>query len=511
VTVPVTVTSVSVTANPSSITTAQTSQCSATVTGTGAYSSAVTWTATGGTITSAGVFTPSGAGTASCIANSTQAGYTNVSGSAPIAVTVPVTVTSVVASCNPSELQLPIPGASSAPTSQCTANVKGTGPYNSGVTWTASAGTINTVGLFTPSDLTTTSTVTITAVSAQDGTTSGSTTITVYPITNLCPPGGNPAVVLAPVTADYVYGVACNVDPTRIEVVVYALTNQWYVQPYADAPFTNIASDSSFATSTHPGDVFVVLLVDPTIYGTPASTEFTNPALDPNVIAWAMYPSGLASINFSSYAWGIKMTGSSQPSYAFDPGPNFWTNSPSAVFVDSNGLHLKIAQINGVWECSEVYLLQPLGYGTYTIQVATDTSNLDLNIVDAPLFLYLATGNEADNEYSGIGGLIPSPDSAQFVVQPYTVSGNIVRYVQPSTSQFTTQMEWQADHVTFTSWNGWASTPAESDIIQQWTYTGVNIPTGAQQVHINTWLLNGQAPINGTGGELVINSFSFQP
>jgi len=38
------------------------------VTGTGAYSSAVTWTATGGTIHFGRVFTPSGAGTASCIA-----------------------------------------------------------------------------------------------------------------------------------------------------------------------------------------------------------------------------------------------------------------------------------------------------------------------------------------------------------------------------------------------------------------------------------------------------------
>ena len=84
--VPVTVTSVSVIASPNTITTAQTSTCAATVLGTGAFSSAVTWTATGGTITSAGVFTPSGVGNAKCIANSAQAGYTGVSGSATITV-----------------------------------------------------------------------------------------------------------------------------------------------------------------------------------------------------------------------------------------------------------------------------------------------------------------------------------------------------------------------------------------------------------------------------------------
>ena len=61
----------------------------------GAYSSAVTWTATGGTITTAGVFTPSGVGKASCTANSAQTGFTKVSGSAPITVTAPPSISSV--------------------------------------------------------------------------------------------------------------------------------------------------------------------------------------------------------------------------------------------------------------------------------------------------------------------------------------------------------------------------------------------------------------------------------
>ncbi len=89
--VPVTVTSVTVTATPSAITTAQTAQCTATVAGTGAFSSAVAWTATSGTIADGGngtaTLTPSGAGTATCTATSAQAGYTTVSGSANVTVT----------------------------------------------------------------------------------------------------------------------------------------------------------------------------------------------------------------------------------------------------------------------------------------------------------------------------------------------------------------------------------------------------------------------------------------
>lgn len=66
-----TITSVTVSCSPGSVSTAQTSTCSATVTGTGSYSSAVSWTATLGTITSAGVFTATATGTATITATST--------------------------------------------------------------------------------------------------------------------------------------------------------------------------------------------------------------------------------------------------------------------------------------------------------------------------------------------------------------------------------------------------------------------------------------------------------
>lgn len=204
------------------------------------------------------------------------------------------------------------------------------------------------------------------------------------------------------------------------------------------------------------------------------------------------------------------MTGNSQ----FGPGPNYWSNNSSVVKTAPDGLHLKISRIDNLWRCGEVYLLQSLGYGTYTVQVSSRLDQLDQNTVAAPLFIYAAAAadQELDNEYSGAGGLIPNPYNAQFVVQPFTVAGNIVQYVQPSSAQFTSQMEWRADHVTFSTWNGWASVPASGDIINQWTYTGGNIPPlGQERVHINLWLLNGNAPVSGVGDEMVIKSFTFQP
>ena len=112
-----TVSSVSVLATPSSITTAQTSTCSATVTGTGSYSTAVTWTATGGTITAGGVFTPSGTGTGSCTAHSAQTGYTNISGAANITVTsAAFTITSISVVATPASI-------TTAQTTTCAATV----------------------------------------------------------------------------------------------------------------------------------------------------------------------------------------------------------------------------------------------------------------------------------------------------------------------------------------------------------------------------------------------------
>ncbi len=169
---PVTVTGITVIATPSSISTGQTATCVATVAGTGAYSSAVTWTATGGTITPGGVFTPSGTGTGSCIANSAQTGFTSVSGTAPIAITsATFTVTSITVAATPASI-------TTAQTSMCAATVSGTGTYSSAVTWTATGGTITAGGMFTPSGA---GTGTCTAHSAATGYTniSGAANITI--------------------------------------------------------------------------------------------------------------------------------------------------------------------------------------------------------------------------------------------------------------------------------------------------------------------------------------------
>ena len=169
---PPSISSVRVTCNPSTVGTNATSQCNATVQGTGSYSSAVKWSASGGTINASGLFTaPASTGAVTVTATSTQ--DTTKSGKANVSVaaqSTPPTITSVRVTCNPSTI------AANA-TSQCDATVQGTGSYSSSVKWSASGGAINARGLFTaPASATT---VTVTATSTQDTTKSGAATVAV--------------------------------------------------------------------------------------------------------------------------------------------------------------------------------------------------------------------------------------------------------------------------------------------------------------------------------------------
>ncbi|MGA2831684.1 MAG: hypothetical protein ABSE55_01305 [Terracidiphilus sp.] len=177
---PPTITSVSASCNPLSVeaNTTQTSQCSATVTGTGSYSSGVTWSAKYGTITSAGVYsapaTRPASGTDTITATSTE--DTTKSGPTSVAITPAPTITSVSVVCNQTSLQ----AHQTTTTSQCTPTVTGTGSYSSAVTWSANYGTITTAGVYTaPATVPTPPTAIITATSTEDGTESGPADITI--------------------------------------------------------------------------------------------------------------------------------------------------------------------------------------------------------------------------------------------------------------------------------------------------------------------------------------------
>lgn len=177
------ITAVSVVCSPSSVAAGSTSQCTATVQGTGSFASTVTWTATGGTIASSGVFTAgNSSGNATVTATSTQ--DSTKSGNATLAIKSPsISITQVTVSCSPTSV-------AAGATAQCSASVQGTGGYSPAVTWTAVGGTVDANGLFTAGA--TIGSATVTATSVQDTSKSGSATLGVI--------AGAPAVTAVAVT-----------------------------------------------------------------------------------------------------------------------------------------------------------------------------------------------------------------------------------------------------------------------------------------------------------------------
>jgi hypothetical protein len=188
-----TITAVSVSCAAASLQPGKTSQCSATVTGTGSYSSSVNWSAVSGTVSSTGLYTaPStvpASGSDSVKATSTE--DSTKLGTAKIAIAAPAppptpTITAVSLACSPTSI-------TDTQTTSCTPTVTGTGAFTNTVNLSLSpsaAGTLSdatnvssgTAVIFTPAN-TGANSVTLMATSTADSTKSHSVPITVTAVT----------------------------------------------------------------------------------------------------------------------------------------------------------------------------------------------------------------------------------------------------------------------------------------------------------------------------------------
>jgi len=86
-----------------------------------------------------------------------------------------------------------------------------------------------------------------------------------------------------PTSSADIEGEVETLNPTSFRVVIYALTDRWYVQPLAAAPFTEIGQDGSWSTWTHTGTQYAALLVRPTFQ--PQSITPTLPSVGGDIVA----------------------------------------------------------------------------------------------------------------------------------------------------------------------------------------------------------------------------------
>ena len=194
------------------------------------------------------------------------------------------------------------------------------------------------------------------------------------------------------------------------------------------------------------------------------------------------------------------------------PGPNNWSDSPESVWVDGEGLHLKVRKSDGVWHCAEVATVLPTRHGMHRFHLTGRTDLLDRNVVASP-FLYRDDEREVDIEFSRWGR--ERGPNTQYVVQPFQKKGNIHRFAAAPAGEATTHcMDWHSGHIHFLSFPGHADAPgAARGGVREWTYKGPDNPREEDglRVHINLWLVRGMPPSDGKEAEFVVKNAALPP
>ena len=293
-------------------------------------------------------------------------------------------------------------------------------------------------------------------------------------------------------------------------IVLYARNDgRWGIQAALGQPFTRIEDDGSWASLTQLGSHYAALLVEPT-FSPPELTE-SLPLVGPGVGIRAIVDNRGApavfplpkTVTFSGYEW------------AMSDGYNFRAGSrnlfdPANVWRDANGaLHLRILRSQGQWTSAEIKLTRSLGYGTYRFRVR-DISHLEPSAV-LTLVSWDGVGSEQsrrelDVELSRWGYI--NNDNAHFVVQPYYVPANIVRFRIPA-GVFTHSFHWEPEQVTFETAAG--SGGPGVPLLKQHVFTAGVPVAGNELIRMSLYPFNqGQVPL-GNGDEVVIEKFEYLP
>ncbi|HTF72322.1 MAG TPA: hypothetical protein VK638_57615 [Edaphobacter sp.] len=317
-------------------------------------------------------------------------------------------------------------------------------------------------------------------------------------------PDANPG---GPVQMDFIEGRASGAK-TGQQIVLYARSGIWWIQPFANQPFTKIQPDSTWRNSTHLGTEYAAILVELGFH--PATKLTTLPAEGNGVVAIAtstgkpVAPIVSKIIHFSGYDWRVRIAAS-------DRGGQPNSYDPSNVWTDKNGyLHLRMEEHDGVWTCAEVSLTRSLGYGSY-IFVVQDIGHFGPS---AALGLYTNDDfrpddirSELDIELSRWG--IADNKNAQYVVQPFYVPENVSRFMAPG-GVLTHMLRWESWRASFKTVRGSVIGLGAATIGEHIFTSGV--PTPAKETaHMGLYSYRQSKSSSQQPVEVVIEKFEFLP
>ena len=319
-------------------------------------------------------------------------------------------------------------------------------------------------------------------------------------------------------------GLTLNASPATnaVAVFIYVPGFGWVTKPTCDQPLAAIQPDGSWSVNVATGGAgdlaatrFAALLVNtnfnlPCVLGLPTlPTNAYSQAIAKTVIT---RPStGVRFLSFSGYDWWVKTS-----SGTVGPGPNYFSDATNNVWTDTNGwLHLRITHRTNAWQCAEIISARTFGNGSYRFELNSAVDNLNPNVI-LGLFTYSDDPAFTDREIDVEGGRWQIPtdtNNAQFVVQPYYLANQLVRYrVPPGLADSTHLFIWQTNQISWQSQTG-AYSAAATNLIASYVFANAaNIPqSGDEAVHLNLWLINGSAPTDNNEVEVIVQGFNFVP
>jgi uncharacterized protein (TIGR03437 family) len=316
-------------------------------------------------------------------------------------------------------------------------------------------------------------------------------------------------------------GRVLNADPSAMFLVAYIFVPDmgWYTKSSCSQPFTPISPDGTWAVdlatevvdpvATKVAAYLFPSAAHPNCLFAAASIPFASEQLALARVKYERPNPNPRSFFFSGLEWAVK--GNKVPVFPGPTVPNFFSDNPSNAWVDSSGrLHLRVTRCGDTWCSAEVFTKDPVGYGSYRFVVESAITSLDSNAV-LGLFTWSDdaeyNNREIDIEFSRWGNLSDARN-AQYVVQPYSVPGNLYRFSVPPSANTAHSFTWQQGSVNFTS-----SFAGGAPSIAQWSYgTPQAVPlTGKTRLHINFYQMDSRPPQNRLEQEVVVSRVEYVP
>ena len=308
---------------------------------------------------------------------------------------------------------------------------------------------------------------------------------------------------------DTISGRVRNARPKQ-QIVIYAHSGQWWVQPDPEHPFVSIKADASWSTETHLGFDYAALLVDPDYHPFPTTDVAPTPggSVALVTIVKGAGPAQLApvgSLNFSGYDWSVRTTSS-------DKGGTNNLYDPENASTDAAGaLHMRIKRKSDNWSCAEIFLNRSLGYGTYSVTVR-DTSQLEpaaaFSMFTFDEWASEERFREMDVEVGGRSDAA-SNSNARYAIQPFYIPGNLFPFTAPS-GTLTYVLRWESGHATFKTFRG-RSSGGGAQLISEHEFTsGIPVP-GKEVLRLIFYVVASDKNPMRKPSEVVVEKFEYLP